>query len=55
MKRKTLKFGKGFRSVAGNERTQAAEVTLAPGETEGRPATDAVLGECRGSGQCAMP
>ena len=37
MKRKKLRFGKGFRVAVGNERSQAAEMVLAPGETEGGP------------------
>jgi mannose-6-phosphate isomerase-like protein (cupin superfamily) len=37
MKRKTLRFGKGFRIVLGNQRSQVAEMTLPPGETEGGP------------------
>jgi mannose-6-phosphate isomerase-like protein (cupin superfamily) len=37
MKRKHLRFGTGFRVALGNERSQAAEMTLAPGETEGGP------------------
>jgi mannose-6-phosphate isomerase-like protein (cupin superfamily) len=30
-----LQFGQGFRVVLGNKRSQAAQMTLAPGETEG--------------------
>ncbi len=37
MKRKQLKFGKGFRVVPGNKRSQAAEMVLTPGDTEGGP------------------
>ena len=37
MKRKKLRFGKGFRIAIGNERSQAAEMVLAPGGTEGGP------------------
>lgn len=37
MKRKALGFGGGFRVVPGNRRSQAAEMTLAPGESEGGP------------------
>jgi mannose-6-phosphate isomerase-like protein (cupin superfamily) len=37
MKRKHLRFGSGFRVALGNERSQAAEMTLAPDETEGGP------------------
>jgi hypothetical protein len=35
MKRKRLRFGKGFRVVPGNWRSQAAEMVLAAGATEG--------------------
>lgn len=35
MKRKTLRFGRGFRVALGNERSEAAEMVLAPGATEG--------------------
>ncbi len=35
MKRKTLRFGEGFRVVFGNRHAQAAEMTLAPGASEG--------------------
>src|SRR4051795_6893067 len=37
MKRKTLRLGEGFRVVFGNRRAQAAEMTLAPGDSEGGP------------------
>jgi mannose-6-phosphate isomerase-like protein (cupin superfamily) len=37
MKRVALRFGKGFRVAAGNARSQAATMTLAPGESEGGP------------------
>jgi mannose-6-phosphate isomerase-like protein (cupin superfamily) len=37
MKRKTLRFGEGFRVVLGNRRAQAAEMTLKPGDSEGGP------------------
>src|SRR5689334_1700510 len=37
MKRKTLRFGHGFRVAVGNDRPQAAEVVLGPGEAEGGP------------------
>jgi mannose-6-phosphate isomerase-like protein (cupin superfamily) len=37
MKHKHLQFGEGFRVVLGNERSQAAQMTLAPGEVEGGP------------------
>jgi mannose-6-phosphate isomerase-like protein (cupin superfamily) len=35
MKKATLRFGKGFRVVFGNERAQAAQMTLPPGDSEG--------------------
>ena len=37
MKRKTLRFGEGFRVVLGNRRAQAAEMSLKPGDSEGGP------------------
>ncbi len=37
MRRKALRFGEGFRVVFGNRQAQAAEMTLAPGATEGGP------------------
>jgi len=37
MKHKHLPFGHGFRVVLGDERSQAAQMTLAPGATEGGP------------------
>jgi mannose-6-phosphate isomerase-like protein (cupin superfamily) len=38
MRRKTLRFGAGFRVVPGNRRSQAAEMVLLPGDAEGDPA-----------------
>lgn len=35
MHRKTLRFGKGYRVVAEVRKAQAAEMVLAPGESEG--------------------
>ena len=35
MVHKTLRFGKGFRVIPANSRSQAAEMVLAPGDTEG--------------------
>jgi mannose-6-phosphate isomerase-like protein (cupin superfamily) len=35
MKRKKLRFGKGFRVALGNKRSQAAEMVLPPGKAEG--------------------
>jgi mannose-6-phosphate isomerase-like protein (cupin superfamily) len=37
MKRDLLKFGEGFRVVLGNKRSQAAQMTLPPGDIEGGP------------------
>jgi len=37
MKRKSLRFGQGFRVALGNRRSQAAEMVLAAGECEGGP------------------
>ena len=37
MKRKHLRFGKGFRVATGNRRSQAAEMVIAPGGSEGGP------------------
>ena len=37
MKRKTLRFGKGFKVVLGNDRSQAAQMVLTPGDSEGGP------------------
>jgi mannose-6-phosphate isomerase-like protein (cupin superfamily) len=37
MKRKNLRFGKGFRVSIGNRRSQAAEMVLGPGDCEGGP------------------
>jgi mannose-6-phosphate isomerase-like protein (cupin superfamily) len=37
MKRKHLRFGKGFRVALGNSRAQAAEMVMAPGDSEGGP------------------
>src|SRR5688500_4868758 len=35
MKHKLARFGNGFRILVGNQRSQAAQMTLAPGESEG--------------------
>ena len=35
MQRKQLRFGRGFRVVLGNRRSQAAEMVLPPGKAEG--------------------
>ena len=37
MKRKLLRFGRGFRVALGNRRSQAAEMVLPPGKAEGDP------------------
>src|SRR3954447_26536565 len=37
MQHKHLQFGHGFRVVLGDGHSQAAQMTLAPGETEGGP------------------
>ena len=37
MKLRRLKFAKGFRVIRGNRRSQAAEMVIAPGESEGDP------------------
>ncbi len=37
MRHKQLQFGHGFRVMLGNQRSQAAQMTLAPGASEGGP------------------
>jgi|SRR4029453_4138042 mannose-6-phosphate isomerase-like protein (cupin superfamily) len=37
MKQKSLRLGKGFRVALGNRRSQAAEMVIAPGDSEGDP------------------
>jgi mannose-6-phosphate isomerase-like protein (cupin superfamily) len=37
MKKKTLRFGRGFNVKLGNRRVQAAQMVIAPGDTEGGP------------------
>ncbi|HVS39722.1 MAG TPA: cupin domain-containing protein [Gemmataceae bacterium] len=37
MQHKHLQFGQGFRVVLGDAHSQAAQMTLGPGETEGGP------------------
>src|SRR5262245_46438868 len=37
MQHKHLQFGHGFRVVLGNKHSQAAQMTLGPGEVEGGP------------------
>ena len=38
MKKKQLRFGRGFRVALSNRRAQAAEMVLLPGKAEGDPA-----------------
>jgi mannose-6-phosphate isomerase-like protein (cupin superfamily) len=38
MKRKKLRFGIGFRVAMGNRHSQAAEMVIQPGDSEGGPA-----------------
>jgi mannose-6-phosphate isomerase-like protein (cupin superfamily) len=35
MKRRHLRFGEGFRVIPGNRHSQAAEMVIAPGDSEG--------------------
>jgi mannose-6-phosphate isomerase-like protein (cupin superfamily) len=37
MKRKSLRFGRGFRVALANRRAQAAEMVIEPGDCEGGP------------------
>jgi mannose-6-phosphate isomerase-like protein (cupin superfamily) len=37
VKKKTLRFGRGFRVAIGNRRSQAAEMVIPPGDAEGDP------------------
>ena len=37
MRKKTLRFGRGFRVALGNARSQAAEMVIPPGDAEGDP------------------
>jgi mannose-6-phosphate isomerase-like protein (cupin superfamily) len=37
MKKKALRFGKGFKVVLGNRRVQGAQMVIAPGDSEGGP------------------
>jgi mannose-6-phosphate isomerase-like protein (cupin superfamily) len=37
MKTKTLRFGLGFKVILGNRRVQAAQMVIAPGDSEGGP------------------
>jgi mannose-6-phosphate isomerase-like protein (cupin superfamily) len=37
VKKKTLRFGRGFNVIMGNRRVQAAQMVIAPGDSEGGP------------------
>jgi mannose-6-phosphate isomerase-like protein (cupin superfamily) len=37
MKRKQLRFGKGFKVLLGNSRSQSAQMVIEPGKAEGGP------------------
>jgi mannose-6-phosphate isomerase-like protein (cupin superfamily) len=37
MKKKSMRFGKGFRVMPGNKHSEAAEMVIAPGDGEGDP------------------
>jgi len=37
MKKKALRFGKGFKVLIGNQRVQAAQMVIEPGDSEGGP------------------
>jgi hypothetical protein len=37
MQHKRLRFGEGFRTVLGDDRSQAAQMPLGPGDTAGGP------------------
>ncbi len=37
MKRKALRFGRGFNVIFGNKRAQAAQMVIEPGKAEGSP------------------
>jgi mannose-6-phosphate isomerase-like protein (cupin superfamily) len=37
MKKRTLRFGAGFKVIAGNRRAQAAQMVIEPGGAEGGP------------------
>jgi mannose-6-phosphate isomerase-like protein (cupin superfamily) len=49
MKKKKLRFGKVFKMVMGNRRVQAAQMVIAPGDSEGGPKNR----HC-GSDQCLL-
>jgi mannose-6-phosphate isomerase-like protein (cupin superfamily) len=59
MKQKHLQFGAGFKVVLGNKHSQAAQMTLAPGDVEGGPdnrhrGTDQWLFVVAGSGEAVV-
>ena len=54
MKRKQLRFGEGFRVALGNRRSQAAEMVIAPGESEGGRRT-AIVAPTSGSTSSPAP
>ena len=59
MQRKTLRFGSGFNVVLGNKRSQAAQMVIASGESEGDPTNrhdgaDQWLFVVSGSGQATI-
>jgi mannose-6-phosphate isomerase-like protein (cupin superfamily) len=37
VKKRALQFGQGFKTVMGNRRVQAAQMVIAPGDSEGGP------------------
>src|SRR6266542_6790568 len=60
MQHKHLQFGHGFKGVLGDEHSQAAQMTLAPGETEGGPdnwhrGADQWLFVVSGTGEAVLP
>jgi hypothetical protein len=57
MKRKTLRFGRGFRVAFGNRRAQAAEMVIPPGDAEGGAdiATRVPISGCTSSPERASP
>jgi mannose-6-phosphate isomerase-like protein (cupin superfamily) len=59
MRHKHLQFGHGFRVMLGNEHSQAAQMTLGPGDTEGGPdnrhrGADQWLYVVRGTGEAVV-
>jgi len=49
MTRTQLRFGKGFKVICGNARSQAAQMVIAPGEAEGGPPGIVIKGRISGS------